>query len=165
MSDNKFGDTVDFMLSEKRDEAVDNNGFPKKVVMNKSGANFIGLENLNFMPMLAEIISFVEIIQIKYLNNLVEQDHRFIKKITKPMMGFKVFYSAKATIAGIETAHVIRKRQLSDENIPAYNTVHGISRVALPPRYEFPGFSKTLRQNHGMPYSKLLATTAWIFYV
>ncbi|MDD1617797.1 MAG: transposase, partial [Methylococcaceae bacterium] len=41
--------------------------------------------------------------------NLVEQDHRFIKKITKPMMGFKTFYSAKATIDGIETAHMIRK--------------------------------------------------------
>ena len=58
--------------------------------------------------------------QIKYLNNIVEQDHRFIKKITKPMMGFKAFYSAKATIAGIETAHMIRKGQLSDENISAY---------------------------------------------
>ena len=77
--------------------------------MDKSGANFVGLENINILQMLAGIISFVEIIQIKYLNNIIEQDHRFIKKITKPMMGFKSFYSAKATIAGIEVAHMIRK--------------------------------------------------------
>ena len=54
------------------------------------------------------------------LNNVVEQDHRFIKKITNPMMGFKAFHSARATIDGIETAHLIRKGQLSEENIPAY---------------------------------------------
>jgi len=54
------------------------------------------------------------------LNNLIEQDDRYIKKITNPMMGFKTFHSTKATIDGIETAHMIRKGQLSDENIPAY---------------------------------------------
>ena len=117
------------MLSEKRAEAaatlffkqaIDNNGFPKKVVMAKSGANFVGLEHINVLLILAGISSFVEIMQINYLNNIVEQDHRFIKKITKPMMGFKAFYSAKATIAGIETAHMIRKGRLSNENISAY---------------------------------------------
>jgi putative transposase len=43
-----------------------------------------------------------------------------LNKITKPMMGFKAFHSAQATIDGIETAHMIRKGQLSEENIPAY---------------------------------------------
>jgi putative transposase len=81
---------------------------------------YAGLENINILLMLAGLISLVEIFQVKYLNNLIEQDHRFIKKITKPMMGFKAFHSAKATIDGIETAHMIRKGQLSDENIPAY---------------------------------------------
>ena len=69
---------------------------------------------------LAGLISFVEILQVKYLNNLIEQDHRFINKITNPMMGFKAFNSVKATRDGIEIAHMIRKGQLSDENIPAY---------------------------------------------
>jgi putative transposase len=125
----KFGDTIDFMLSEQRDEmaattffkqAINNNGFPHKVVMDKSGANYAGIENINILLMLAGLISFIEICQVKYLNNLIEQDHRFIKKITKPMMGFKAFHSAKATLDGIETAHMIRKGQLSEDNMPAY---------------------------------------------
>ena len=77
--------------------------------MDKGGANYAGLENVNILLMLAGLISFVEILQVKYLNNLIKQDHRFIKKITKPMMVFKVFYSAQATINDIETAHMIRK--------------------------------------------------------
>jgi len=62
----------------------------------------------------------IDICQVKYLNNIIEQDPRFIKKITKPMMGFKAFHSAQTTIAGIETAHMIRKGKLSEENMPAY---------------------------------------------
>ena len=42
------------------------------------------------------------------------------EKITKPMMGFKAFHSASATIAGIETAHMIRKGQLFEESLPAH---------------------------------------------
>jgi putative transposase len=85
-----------------------------------SGANYIGLENINFLLMLAGFLSFIEILQVKYLNNLIEQDHRFIKKITNPIMGFKAFHSAKATLDGFETVHMIRKGQLPDEKIPAY---------------------------------------------
>jgi transposase-like protein len=50
--------------------------------------------------------------QIKYLNNIVEQDHRAIKRLTRPMLGFKSFWSAAVTIAGIEMMHMIRKGQL-----------------------------------------------------
>jgi putative transposase len=51
---------------------------------------------------------------VKYLNKIVEQDHRFIKKITKPMMVLKAFRSAGATLVGIETAHMISKGQFAN---------------------------------------------------
>jgi transposase-like protein len=58
--------------------------------------------------------------QIKYLNNIVEQDHRFVKKIIKPMKEFKTFHSAEATLAGIELHHMLRKGQY---NQPANETI------------------------------------------
>ena len=51
----------------------------------------------------------IHVRQIKYLNNIVEQDHRGIKKITKPMMGFKAFHSADATLSGIELCRMLKK--------------------------------------------------------
>ena len=65
----KFGATIDFMVSERRDEAaataffkqaIDANGFPNKVVMDKSGANYAGLENINMLLKLAGLISFLK---------------------------------------------------------------------------------------------------------
>jgi len=114
------GQTLDFMLSEHRDtaaarrffkRAVDTNGVPERIAIDKSGANLAGLQSLNVILKFTGTGRIINIIQSKYLNNIVEQDHRFIKKITRPMLGFKAFYSAAATLAGIETAHMIRKGQ------------------------------------------------------
>jgi len=88
--------------------------------MDKSGADLAGVESINLLLLPAAWVLLIEVLQIKYLNNRVEQDHRFIKKITKPMMGFKAFHSAIATLDGIETAHMIRKGQLADKNVPSY---------------------------------------------
>jgi len=125
----KFGKTLDFCLSERRDEAaataffkktIENNGVPEKVVIDKSGANHAGLENINLLFMLLGFWRFIDIIQAKYLNNIIEQDHRFIKKITRPMKGFKAFHSAAATLQGIEVAHMIRKKQLDHHGLSAF---------------------------------------------
>lgn len=62
----------------------------------------------------------IKILQVKYLNNILEQDHRFIKRITGPMLGFKAFHSAAATLAGVETAHMIRKGQLGNNGFTAF---------------------------------------------
>ncbi|WP_306152134.1 IS6 family transposase [Roseovarius sp. MMSF_3281] len=116
----KFGKTLDFMLSEHRDEAaatafftrtIGNNGFLDKVVIDKSGANLAGLQNINCLLILSGWFWLIEILQVKYLNNIIEQDHRFIKKLTRQMKGFKSISSASATLEGIEVVHMIRKRQ------------------------------------------------------
>ena len=56
----------------------------------------------------------IEMRQSKRLNNLVEQHHRAVKRITRPMLGFKTFRCARILIAGIEVMHMIRKGQLGD---------------------------------------------------
>ena len=122
----KFGKTLDFMLSEQRDEAaaetffkqaVGNNGVPEKVVIDKSGANQAGLLNVNLLLFFLGFWPLIKILQVKYLNNIVEQDHRFIKKITEPMKGFRAFHSASATLQVIEVAHMIRKQQLGQTDL------------------------------------------------
>ena len=60
----------------------------------------------------AETQAGIEMRQIKYLNNIVEQDHRAIKRQTRPMLGFKSFWSAAVTLAGVELMHMNRKGQL-----------------------------------------------------
>jgi len=115
---------VDFMLSEKRKEpaaraffekAIGSSGIPDKVTMDKSGANKAGIDTINLhlalLFMLTSVFIQITIRQIKYLNNIVEQDHRFVKKITCQMKGFKAFHSADATLSGIELHHMLRKSQ------------------------------------------------------
>jgi len=57
----------------------------------------------------------IKIRQVKYLNNIVEQDHRAVKRVTRPMPGFKSFRSARSVLAGIELMHMIRKGQFMME--------------------------------------------------
>ena len=50
--------------------------------------------------------------KVKYLNNVVEQDHRAVKRVTRPMLGFKSFDAAQVTLAGIELMHMLKKQQM-----------------------------------------------------
>jgi putative transposase len=49
---------------------------------------------------------------VKYLNNIIEQDHRAVKRVTRPMLGFKAFDAAQGTLAGVELMHMIKKKQM-----------------------------------------------------
>ena len=68
------------------------------------GANTAAIESYN-----AAHDTEIEIRRVEYLNNVVEQDHRAIKRQVRPMMGLKSFWSAAVTLAGIELMHMIRK--------------------------------------------------------
>jgi putative transposase len=69
----------------------------------------------------------IEIRQVKYLNSILEQDHRFFKRITRPTMGFKAFHSAAAAIAGIEAAHMIRKGQIPTDSATPFQIFAGLA--------------------------------------
>jgi putative transposase len=112
----KAGSTVDFLLTAKRDrkaalrflrKAIGQHGRPETITIDKSGANAAAIESYN-----EEQEADIEIRQIKFLNNIVEQDHRAIKRLIRAMLGFQSFWSASVTLAGIELMHMIRKGQL-----------------------------------------------------
>jgi transposase-like protein len=110
------GDTVDFLLTAKRDlaaarrfleRAISRHGLPDKITIDKSGANTAAVHSIQ-----ADTGAPIELRQVKYLNNIVEQDHRAIKRRTRPMFGFQTFRCARILLAGIETMHMIKKGQL-----------------------------------------------------
>ena len=113
----KEGQTIDFLLTPTRDrdaaeaflrKAIRNQGLPEKITIDQSGSNTAAISHYNKTHKTAIVIR-----HSKYLNNLVEQDHRAVKRIVRPMLGFKSFWTARCTIAGIEVMHGIRKGQLA----------------------------------------------------
>ncbi len=114
----KAGDTVDCLLRTHRDkaaarrffeQAIERNGAPEKVTIDKSGSNIAALEAINAGPGKRIVAR-----QVKYLNNIVEQDHRAIKRRTRPMLDFKDFRCARILLSGIELMHMIRKGQMKN---------------------------------------------------
>jgi putative transposase len=130
----KQGKTVDFLLTAKRDmaaakrffdKAMGANGDPNKVATDKSGANKAVIDAINAgrdVPILMR--------QIKYLNNIVEQNHRAIKRVTRPMLNFKSFRSAGSVLAGIELIHMIRKGQFAIDGAEAMSFADQFSTLA-----------------------------------
>jgi transposase-like protein len=117
------GKTVDFLLTAKRDKAaalrffekaMKASGAPEKVTMDKSGANKAAIDAIN-----AGRDEPIVVRQVKYLNNIVEQDHRAIKRVTKPMLNFKSLRCAGCVLAGVELMHMIRKGQFAIDGADA----------------------------------------------
>lgn len=113
----KDGQTVDFLLTPRRDRAAAEaflhkalraHGVPEKITSEQSGSNTAAMKRYNRRQK-----TTITVRHSKYLNNIVEQDHRAIKRITHPMLGFKSFWAACCTIAGIEVMHAIHKGQVA----------------------------------------------------
>ncbi|SEB21316.1 IS6 family transposase [Bacillus nitratireducens] len=114
------GNTIDFYLSKTRDHRAVKRFFkkalqsfhvskPRVITVDKNPAYPIAIEELKTekkMPV------GIQIRQVKYLNNIVEQDHRFIKKRVRSMLGLKFFRTATSILPGIEAMHIIKKGQL-----------------------------------------------------
>ena len=132
----KYGKTIDFVLTEQRDEAAAkqflikairrHGGVPETITIDGSAANEAAIRSYN-----AEHGTAIAIRKVKYLNNIVEQDHRAVKRITRPMLGFKSFHAAQGTLAGIELMHMIKKKQMmvkpGDEGLTAAEQFYALA--------------------------------------
>ena len=127
--------TIDFLLTEHRDKeaalrflkkAVRRHGVPETITIDGSDANEAAIKSYN-----EEHGTNISIRQVKYLNNIVEQDHRGVKRVTRPMLGFKSFEAAQDTLVGIELMHMLKKRQMvveaGDESLTAAKLFYSLS--------------------------------------
>ena len=131
------GNTIDFYLSKTRDQKAAKHFFkkalrsfhvskPRVITVDKNPAYPVAIQQLKQEKKIPEGI---QIRQVKYLNNIVEQDHRFIKKRVRTMLGFKSFRTAKAIISGIEAMHMVKKGQLVLQDKSAQNQVKIIHKL------------------------------------
>ena len=127
----KYGETIDFLLTKRRmkgsvqkflNKTIANNGKPRVINIDKSGANREGIKTFN-----ERNFKNVKWRQCKYLNNIVEQDHRNVKRRIAINTGFKDFESAQRTLAGIEVVNIIRKNQIIDPKSTTYKTFYSLA--------------------------------------
>src|SRR6476620_1471117 len=121
------GNTIDFYLSKTRDKKAAKRFFkkalqsfhvskPRVITVDKNPTYPIEIEQLKKEK---SIPGGMRLRQQKYLNNIVEQDHRFIKKRIRSMLGFKCFATATFILSGAEAIHMIKKEQvdLRDQSV------------------------------------------------
>ena len=140
----RAGHTIDFLLRAHRnlaaarrffERAIEWHGVPEKITIDKSGVNMAAI-----VGMCTDSSVDIEMRQSKYLNNLIEQDHCAIKRVVRPMLGFKSFRCARAIIAGIETMHMIKKGQLDfvkDRTSSAADKFYSLAFLGGPIRGRF----------------------------
>lgn len=130
----KHGNTIDFLLTKRRQsmsaqsfliKAIENNGKPTLINIDKSGTNSGAIQVYNRRALGTK--SKIQVRRSKYLNNIVEQDDRFIKWRIQQGLGFKEFESARRTIAGIEIVRMIRKNQLDGQDESTFKSFKSLA--------------------------------------
>jgi len=116
----KYGDTLDFLLTAKRDAQSAKRFFCKTLnARNSQAPRVINVDKHKAYPPAIAVLQqdkalppSTKLRQHKYLNNVIEQDHRFLQRLIKPGLGFKSFNTARRTIKGYEAMHMLRKGQV-----------------------------------------------------
>ncbi|MBZ5752933.1 IS6 family transposase [Metabacillus rhizolycopersici] len=131
------GNTIDFYLSESRDKQAAKRFFkkalaashickPRVITVDKNPAYPVAIQELKEEKSMPEGI---QLRQVRYLNNIVEQDHRFVKKRVRSMLGFKSYETATSILSGVEAMHMMKKGQLHQRVQSVQNEVKFIHKL------------------------------------
>ena len=134
----KFGNVTDYYLSPNRDEAaakaflhkaIAQNGLPSKIVIDGSKSNYAAIDSMNVQLWLTGyfMLSLVEILDIKYLNNIVEQSHRWVKQKTRQTLGWKSMKGALASMHGREMWTMLKQDQIDVEGQTAFERFYALA--------------------------------------
>ncbi|KOO12833.1 transposase [Vibrio xuii] len=134
----KFGDVIDYYLSSNRDEAAAKaflnkataqHGIPEKVVIDGSKSNYAAIDAMNVQLWLTGIfmLSLIEILDVKYLNNIVEQSHRWVKQKTRQAFGWKSLEGVTASLHGKELWTMLKRDQIEIEGDTAFERFYALA--------------------------------------
>ena len=134
----KFGNVIDYYLSSNRDEAaakaflnkaIAQHGLPEKVVIDGSKSNYAAIDAMNIQLWLTGIfmLSLIEILDIKYINNIVEQSHRLVKQKTRQALGWKSLEGATASLHGRELWTMLKRGQIEIVGETAYEQFYALA--------------------------------------
>ncbi len=129
---------IDYYLSHKRDEAaakaflnkaITQNGLPEKVVVDGGQSNHAAIDAMNVQLWLTGyfMLSLIELIDVKYLNNIVEQSHRWVKQKTRQALGWKSVEGAQASLHGREMWTMLKRGQIEIEGETAFERFYALS--------------------------------------
>ena len=132
------GDVMDYYLSEHRDEksahaflckAIAQNGWPDKIVSEGSASNHVAIDNMTVQFWLSGVfmLCLIDIIRVKYLNNIVGQSHRRVKQKTRQALGWKSIEGAETSLHGKGIWGMLKRDQIDIDGETAYERFYALA--------------------------------------